>query len=93
MYMKDQVCMFKRCRCVDADGNKKVCVPPKPGWMCKRRADLFKCRVILQREKRMMDERKREEAAIQQAVENARVAGDKLLPLRGRASSASGNGG
>jgi hypothetical protein len=74
VYMKDQVCMFKRCRCVDADGNKKVCVPPKPGWMCKRRADLFKCRVILQREKRMMDERKREEAAIQQAVENARVA-------------------
>ena len=31
VYMKDQVCMFKRCRCVDADGNKKVCVPPKPG--------------------------------------------------------------
>ena len=74
VYMKDQVCMFKRCRCVDADGNKKSVFHLNRAGCVKGGRILFKCRVILQREKRMMDERKREEAAIQQAVENARVA-------------------
>lgn len=73
VYVKEQVCLFKRCRCVDANGNRKVCVPPKPGWMCKRRADLFKCRVILMREKQLIDERKREQEAIRSSVENARA--------------------
>ena len=44
-------------------------------------------RVILQREKRMMDERKREEAAIQQAVENAPRRGGGVLPLVRKASA------
>jgi hypothetical protein len=30
------VAMFKKCCCVDEDGEPLVCVPPKKGWLCKR---------------------------------------------------------
>ena len=42
IYVQNQTCMFKRCRCVDANGERRVCVPPQPGWMCRRKADMFK---------------------------------------------------
>ena len=39
---RSKMCMFRRCMCVDQNGNRRVCVPPKPGWMCERKAMLLK---------------------------------------------------
>lgn len=39
---RSKMCMFKRCMCVDQNGDRRVCVPPKPGWMCERKAMLLK---------------------------------------------------
>ena len=34
--------MFPRCRCVDADGSRRVCVPPTAGFQCERLAACIK---------------------------------------------------
>ncbi len=39
---KEAKANFRRCGCVDAGGRRRVCVPPAPGFMCTRRALLFK---------------------------------------------------
>ncbi|KAJ8609631.1 hypothetical protein CTAYLR_006267 [Chrysophaeum taylorii] len=65
---------FRRCACVDARGNRRVCVPPAPGWMCEREATLVKMRVVLQREKIERERRRRERLAVDQAIEEARLA-------------------
>lgn len=33
-----------------ANGRRRVCVPPKAGWMCERKATLIKHDIILERE-------------------------------------------
>lgn len=39
-----------RCACMGANGRRRVCVPPKAGWMCERKATLIKHDIILERE-------------------------------------------
>lgn len=39
-----------RCGCMGANGRRRVCVPPKVGWMCERKATLIKHDIILERE-------------------------------------------
>jgi len=66
---RKKMCMFKRCMCVDQNGNRRVCVPPKPGWMCERMACLLKMDICLEREKAERERVKREHAAIEAAQE------------------------
>jgi hypothetical protein len=48
--MRTSVVLFRRCACLGPDGNRRVCIPPKVGWMCERRATLIKCSIVLERE-------------------------------------------
>ncbi|CAM9416847.1 unnamed protein product, partial [Discosporangium mesarthrocarpum] len=48
--MRTQMQTFRRCGCIDAQGRRRVCVPPKVGWMCERKATLIKHDIILERE-------------------------------------------
>jgi len=66
---RSKMCMFRRCLCVDQNGNRRVCVPPKPGWMCERKAYLLKMDICLEREKAERERVKREKAAIEAAIE------------------------
>ena len=66
---RKKMCMFKRCMCVDQNGDRRVCVPPKPGWMCERMACLLKMDICLEREKAERERVKRELAAIEAALE------------------------
>lgn len=50
VYMQTDAC-FRRCICVDESGNRKPCVPPKKGYMCRKRAAILKKAIILQGEK------------------------------------------
>ena len=46
-----QKVMFRKCSCVDKDGNPCPCVPPKFGYMCLRDAFCFKKHLVRQRDK------------------------------------------
>jgi Leucine-rich repeat (LRR) protein len=50
VYMQADAC-FKRCTCVDELGNRRPCVPPKKGYMCRKRASILKKSIVLQGEK------------------------------------------
>ena len=64
--------LFRRCNCVMKDGTKRVCVPPKIGWMCKRRAVMIRTHFIL--ESTMVERRRiaNESARIEESVQAAR---------------------
>jgi hypothetical protein len=49
--MKRQKCWFTLCGCVDAEGKRKPCVPPKLGYMCDRQATMLKVSLVLKRQK------------------------------------------
>eukprot|EP00903_Cladosiphon_okamuranus_P016231 g14974.t1 len=49
--------MFRRCACMGANERRRVCVPPRAGWMCERKATLIKHDIILEREQ---EERRRQ---------------------------------
>eukprot|EP00939_MAST-03C_sp_MAST-3C-sp1_P003793 g3793.t1 len=38
----NKVVLFRKCSCVDEYGERSVCIPPKPGYLCKRTAVLVK---------------------------------------------------
>ena len=44
---KSKLCMFRRCACVDENGDRRVCVPPSAGWMCERKAMMLKKEITL----------------------------------------------
>lgn len=63
---------FRRCRCIDHTGVRRVCVPPKVGWMCKRRAIMVRMHFVLES---TMVERRRillAQKRIEEAVEAAK---------------------
>ena len=64
--------LFRRCNCIQEDGKRRVCVPPKSGYMCSRRALLFKSEVKLQRHKDEHDRKVREASQVDAMVEIAR---------------------
>ncbi|CAM9129395.1 unnamed protein product [Ectocarpus sp. 12 AP-2014] len=70
--------MFRRCGCMGANGRRRVCVPPKVGWMCERKATLIKHDIILEREQ----EERRRQATEREDIE-FRVALAKRLVKEG----------
>ena len=38
--------MFRECLCKDGFGNERVCVPPQPGYACKRTCRIVKSYVV-----------------------------------------------
>ena len=64
---------FRKCACVDEEGNRRVCVPPAPGYMCERSATLIKMHIVLQRERVERERRRRETVSVEQAIEAARA--------------------
>ena len=62
---------FRRCCCLNTNGDKKVCVPPKMGWMCNRSAVLVRMNILL--EGGMIERRRiqNEQNRIQEAEEAA----------------------
>jgi len=67
-------CMFRRCGCLHPDDptKRKVCVPPKHGWMCEREAIMVKEYVLLERELVERDRQKREKQYVIDAQDIAR---------------------
>ena len=68
---KRQKALFRRCACVDVNGKRRPCVPPKVGFYCSRVATLFKARVVMHevRKERLWLEQKR--AGVAEAVSKA----------------------
>ena len=46
--LKFESVKFRKCACTDEEGNRKPCVPPEVGWMCKRQATLVKCKNVME---------------------------------------------
>ena len=44
--MTTERAQFKRCSCVDKNGHRKPCVPPRVGYMCQRMATFVKMRIM-----------------------------------------------
>lgn len=76
--VEDVTTMFRRCACVDEQGRRKVCIPPAPGWMCKRKATLIKMHVVLERERLERERKRRERLAIDHALDEARDAAHRF---------------
>ncbi len=49
--MRKEEAWFTRCKCVDSQGKRQPCVPPKIGFMCNRVATLMKSSLVLKRQK------------------------------------------
>jgi hypothetical protein len=49
--LRRQKAMFRRCSCVDEEGKRKPCVPPKVGYQCERICTLFKMHIVRKRDK------------------------------------------
>ena len=72
--------LFRRCGCIDPDtGQRKVCVPPQQGFMCRRQALLLKAELTLERVKVDEEETKKDEAKIAEAVKRAKERAEKFV--------------
>jgi len=67
---------FRRCSCVNNNGKKFVCIPPKIGWMCTRPAMMVKTSITFERQmtekRRQQNERNVIDAAVASADRSAR---------------------
>ena len=72
IFLENVKTKFRKCGCLDDNGDRRVCVPPAPGYMCQRRATLVKMHIVLQRERVERFRQKREKIAIENAREVAR---------------------
>ena len=73
--MKFEEGMFRKCSCVDNEGERKPCVPPLPGFMCQRICTKVKTKNVLyaDRQQRIWTEYKNNNLkdAVQRAKEEA----------------------
>lgn len=58
---------YKRCGCVDANGRRFPCVPPKKGYMCNTKAYILKKQIVLKKEKERRLWEKMKKAAVLEA--------------------------
>lgn len=83
-FAKKQV-MFRRCRCVDKNGDRRPCVPPKRGFLCQRRAHVLKKSVVSENQFKRREQMRREQRTMKQALEQAeKSARAYLRTLAGR---------
>ena len=48
---RKQKAFFRRCSCVDENGHRKPCAPPRVGYMCNRLCSLIKMTLVFKRQK------------------------------------------
>lgn len=72
LLIRRQKAMFTRCACVDSNGDRLPCVPPKVGFMCLRTCILFKSRIIQLKEKQERSWREYKRKGIADACMRAR---------------------
>lgn len=65
--MQDGMCMFRRCACVDKQGNPKPCEPPSTGFACYKEATLIKKYIVLKRHRQEREWRQQKIEAIREA--------------------------
>ena len=74
--MKFEEGMFRKCSCVNSEGDRKPCVPPLPGFMCQRICTKVKTKNVLyaDRQQRIWVEYKNNNLkdAVQRAKEEVR---------------------
>jgi hypothetical protein len=70
---------FRRCLCRDERGNRRPCVPPTKGFMCRRRCHLVKHTVVLQHERELRYWNAYKKAETETAVQRAEAEALKYL--------------
>jgi hypothetical protein len=64
--------LFPRCDCHAEDGKRRVCVPPKKGFQCKRSCILIKDHLVMEYERKTQIMAKREMEEIMASMETAK---------------------
>jgi hypothetical protein len=77
--------MFPRCRCVDADGSRRVCVPPTAGFQCERLAACIKTVHVSPRMKAARDWEARNAVQLDDVVTVPECDAARILGARRRA--------
>eukprot|EP00957_Ditylum_brightwellii_P210110 15364582-Ditylum_brightwellii.AAC.1 len=62
---------FCCCLCTSSEGNRKVCIPPKIGWMCERPALLARMSITLEQDITKRCRRQHNEKIIQEVQDAA----------------------
>jgi len=52
--------IFRECRCVDVFGQERVCIPPQPGYACKRTCRVVKAYIVSMAMFKMRERKKRD---------------------------------
>ena len=69
--LNERVC-FKRCGCVDENGARRVCVPPRADYQCEREATLLKMRLATETEFKFQQLEAQEGQAVKLATDMAK---------------------
>lgn len=77
--MRRQKAMFRRCACLDSNGNRKPCVPPKVGFMCYSDCTLLKMRLLRTRDKEERVWNSYKAATVRDAVRRAEAESQAYL--------------
>ncbi len=72
---------FRRCVCKNEDGSRRVCIPPKAGWMCERAVILVKMSITLERELEERQRQQQERETVKQAMEAAEKSAKEYLEM------------
>jgi len=79
IFVYEDKARFRRCCCVGEDGKRKVCVPPKVGYMCERKAIMIRTRFVLESTMVVRRRIQNETARIEQATEAAKKVAKEYL--------------
>lgn len=77
--MSQRLMDFRRCECVNGEGRRTPCVPPRKGFMCRRQCTVIKSVVVLKTEKQRRLWRAHQKFSIEDAVRRAEHEAIKYL--------------
>jgi len=75
----DKEVLFRKCSCTNDCGERVVCIPPKPGYLCRRTATLVKMQLATNYSDQMRRSKVREKKNIERAREKARRDAQKYI--------------
>ena len=83
--LKFETVNFRKCSCTDEEGNRKPCVPPEVGWMCRRQATLVKCKNVMEADRQNRIWEAYSKSSLSDAILRAKTeASDYLKSVEGK---------